>query len=545
MEDHPKIWAKHDQWFDKLDEWVTRHVEPEREPNAKEVFQWRRSCQTSFDLRSPAYQDMVFFHPFIRRAFFDTAATTGKHDALVHSYSLESPSGSRLFYIAEDIGGSSAEVEVTSVRLLLFGNGISILTIGIEAHDLSFGHALWINEMMRKIYPSSDRQLESGRIPNRMALVQEESGRRNTLIEEGFENSRLIALRPQLSRILLGLLQFASYRQQEFEPVLDERMIVNTFVKLDGRQLPDGYEFSEEYEVAFSRLLYVDREGPGYRYETHFIREEMRKQVYRRWQHQGTLYGFTSYSNVTSTIALPERAGANALVYRMFNSKNHLIALIALFYRATLLDFARESALVSRQLFPIFSGQVVRHKHIQFATKLMADFHYFNNYWFFDELTTKDEELEHFQLFCSAYRISELKESLGDQIGKLAGYIDRLYALRNSDAVNRLAMLSVILGIGALVTGFYGMNIPHLQKLLGNDLLSIVSFAVTLLMTAGSVCFIVYIVGSNWVDFRASLLPHRYRKTLRPNSLRRLGDAELLEDDEQGALFQHRSSDGS
>jgi len=154
----------------------------------------------------------------------------------------------------------------------------------------------------------------------------------------------------------------------------------------------------------------------------------------------------------------------------------------------------------------------------------MADFHYFSNYWCFNELTTKDEELEHFRLFCKAYRIDELKHDLGHQINQLAGYLDRLYSLRNSDAVNRLAMLSVILGIGALVTAFYGMNIPHLENLLHINLLSGVSLLATLLMTIASLFFIVYIVGSNWMDYRASLLPDRYRRSISPDSLRRLGE---------------------
>lgn len=64
----------------------------------------------------------------------------------------------------------------------------------------------------------------------------------------------------------------------------------------------------------------------------------------------------------------------------MFRGKNLLIAVIALFYRASLLGFAEESVLVSRQLFAVFSGGTVRHRHIQFATRLMADFHYFNTY---------------------------------------------------------------------------------------------------------------------------------------------------------------------
>jgi hypothetical protein len=286
---------------------------------------------------------------------------------------------------------------------------------------------------------------------------------------------------------------------------------------LDSQLLPSGFEHSEDYEIALSRLLYVDRDGDGYRYDADFTHHQMAKHVYRRWQQEGALYGMTSYSNVTMTVDV-----VDGLVHRMFTSKNHLIAIVALFYRASLLVFAKVSALVSRQLFPIFSGRIVRRCHLQFATQLMADFHYFTNCWFFSELTTKDEELEHFRLLCDAYRIDEMKREIGDQVGKLADYIDRLYALRNNDAVNRLAVLSMILGIGALVTGFYGMNIPNLGSILANPLVGKISFAATLIMTVLSLTLIVYIVVSNWVDYRSSLIPNRFRRPLPERSFRRL-----------------------
>jgi hypothetical protein len=533
MDDHPAIWHHKDQWFQKLDEWVTNHVANGFSDVSARLKGWHRTAESKFDMSSQAYQDMVFFHPFVRRAFFDIANNDSQQEALVHSYAIEPGPGTRLLYRAENCNGESAEVLVTSIRLLMFANGISILTLGVEAWDISYDQALWINEMLRKIYPSSDRQIASGRMPNYMALLEEHDGVRRELVRERFDRSRLVELRPQLSKVVLGLLHFADYRSQEFEPILDERMIVSSFVQLNGELLPDNFEHSEEQEIAFSRLLYVDRGGSDFRYDSNFAHETMQHDVYRRWQHEGTLYGVTSYSNVTSVIAAPGRRHSNALVYRMFATKNHLIGLIALFYRASLLDFAKESALISRQLFPIFSGKVVRYKHIGFATKLMADFHYFNNYWFFDELTTKDEELEHFRMFCRAYRVDELKKSIGGQVEKLAGYIDRLYALRNSDAVNRLAMMSVILGLGALITGFYGMNIPALEEILKNTVISTVSLVATLLFTIASLCFIVYIISSNWVDYRASLLPHRYRKSQRPNSLRRLSRSDPDEQEEQ------------
>jgi hypothetical protein len=211
--------------------------------------------------------------------------------------------GSRLFYEAEDNGGGSAKVEITDLRLMMFANGIAILAIGVEAYDLKYADALWINEMMRKIYPSSGRQIETARIPNRLALVRETSEGRHVIAEERWENTGNADLRPRLSTILLSLLHFANYGREEFDAVLDERMIVNSFGSLDRALLSAGYEDSEDYEIAFSRFLYVDRIGPGYRYQSHFTREQMKNGVYRRWQHEGTLYGMTSYSNVTSTLA--------------------------------------------------------------------------------------------------------------------------------------------------------------------------------------------------------------------------------------------------
>jgi hypothetical protein len=526
MDEHPEIWRGPQTWFEKLDQWVGHHVVPAHQDAATLLGGWRRHSESSVDFASPTYQDMMFFHPFVRRAFFDTGDANHEQEPLVHRYVLHPTPGSRLYYEAEDGGGECARVEVTELRLLMFANGVGILNLGVEAHNIRYAQALWINEMMRKIYPSSAHQIETARIPKRMSLVQTIGDERRLIVEERWDTGRGLGHRPQLSSIVLSLLHFANYAHGEFEAVLDERMIVNSFVCLDRSRTAAEYERSEDYEVAFSRLLYVDRDGPGYRYDAGFVHEEMKKNIYRRWQHEGTLYGMTAYSNVTSTLCLPgtgdSTVASEHVVHRMFRTKNLLIAVIALFYRASLLGFAEESALVSRQLFPVFSGGIVRHRHIQFATRLMADFHYFNTYWFHLEPTTKDEELEHFRLLSEVYQLGQAKKTIENQIGSLAGFVDRLFALRNNDAVNRLAMMSVLLGIGALVTGYFGMNIPHLEDLMKNERISFWTLVLTSLMTVASLWFVIYIISSNWLDYRASILPHRYRRPLTPKSLRQL-----------------------
>ena len=39
------------------------------------------------------------------------------------------------------------------------------------------------------------------------------------------------------------------------------------------------------------------------------------------------------------------------LIHRMFDTRYYLMAIVALFYRASLLDFAQKTALVSRRLY--------------------------------------------------------------------------------------------------------------------------------------------------------------------------------------------------
>jgi hypothetical protein len=152
---------------------------------ATQLGSWQRHPESSMDFHSLAYEDMMFFHPFIRKAFFDTGDSDRDNEALVHRYVIPARPDSRLFYEAEDCGGESARVEITNLTLLIFANGIGILSIGVEAHNIPYSRALWINEMMRKIYPSSRDSTVSrtvlrwcGRSPEKSNLSWKSGGRR-------------------------------------------------------------------------------------------------------------------------------------------------------------------------------------------------------------------------------------------------------------------------------------------------------------------------------------------------------------------------------
>jgi Mg2+ and Co2+ transporter CorA len=199
------------------------------------------------------------------------------------------------------------------------------------------------------------------------------------------------------------------------------------------------------------------------------------------------------------------------------------MAMVALFYRATLLDFGERTALVSRLLYQ--SETQLTPDNIHAANELRAEFLHFSNYWHFDELANKEEELEHFELQCRFYRITAMKEEIAGEVESLGASLQDHYQFRNTEAINRVAMLSLILGVGAVITGFFGMNFGRefAHTLFEPDapmpLVHIGAIMLVVTFTLGVLLFSAYVVVVNWNDYKDILDPHG--KKARARSLRR------------------------
>jgi len=184
---------------------------------------------------------------------------------------------------------------------------------------------------------------------------------------------------------------------------------------------------------------------------------------------------------------------------------------VALFYRATLLDFSERTALVSKQLYLDQEDGRFALENIQLASELRGDFLHFSNYWHFDELANKDEELDHFAMQCHEYRIGPMKAEIEEEIEKLNASLHNYYQFRNTEAVNRLAVLSLMLGAGAVVTGFFGMNFGQgfgrifFEPSTGNPIFHNLAVAFVAVTALGAIGFGFYVVVRNWSDYRETL----------------------------------------
>jgi hypothetical protein len=299
-------------------------------------------------------------------------------------------------------------------------------------------------------------------------------------------------------------------------------MVVNTYACINPDSVPRDFIASKEYQVFLSRLLYVDMEGERYRYERDFVRKQMRRHIYRRWAHAGTYYGFTSYSSATTALGESDcdlhalREGF--LIHRMFNTRYYLMSLIALFYRATLLEFAERTALISKRIYRDWEDGKLSKGNVRIASDLRAEFLHFSNYWYFDELSNKEEEFEHFTMHCRALRVQPTKYDIDEEIEKLNTLLQSYAASRNTEAVNRLAVLSLIVGAGAILTGYFGMNFgAAFSRLFFNPdpdtmILHYSTVGIISLLVLGVLAFGLYMVTSNWSDYRDVLMPKRWRR---------------------------------
>ena len=525
QQDHPEAWTGKTKWLDGLDAWMAdkRH----QGQQLRRLGTWKRATYSEFHAGSQAYSDLLFFNSIVRHVFFDT--NIGRHpdeqENQLRCFSIEIPSPQRLWFAGSDAIGGSGRAEINDLRLYISAHGTGILSIGVETGAIDPQQALWLMRRLRKLYPLDGTGVRDGRTPNRLALLLEVDGQIETLCEERFEDPKMVGFYPPLASVIRSLLYFADYNHQEYEPVLDENMMVYSYGELNMHTCRDtldngGLDVVEEF--LFLRHLH----GDAACYES---------------SHSSMLIGFTGHSctllhvkscEATDQSRLRVVCGSQRVVKRedldvckMFHTNFYLMAVVAIFYRAILMDFSERSALVARHLLRDQQAGTLSLASIQLVNEFRAQFLNFSGYWHFDDLSCKQADNDFFRRLCREYRVDDMKEVIGSELRHMTEFVYNFYQLRNTEAVNRLAMLSLVFGGGAVLTGFFGMNfgrefanILFEGQGMGSMLhYSLIAFISTFVF--GSLALGTYVVLRSWRDYLALLTP--LKKTPTTSSLKR------------------------
>src|SRR5271165_1862892 len=256
--DHPQAWPGKTRWIDGLDSWIAGHNGRSASQGIAGLGPWKRSSYSRFDLGSPAYSDLLFFHSIIRHVFFDT--NIGRHpddqENQLRCYTIDLSAPARLWFEGSDALGRGAHAEVTDLRLYLSGQGIGVLSIGVATEVIDAGEALWINRRLRKLYPVDADSVRHGLTPNWLALRLERGSQVETVCEERFEHPEMVGFYPPLPNTIKSLLYFADYSLEEYEPVLDENMLVYSYGELDTGSVSNR-EIGTALESTLEDFLYL------------------------------------------------------------------------------------------------------------------------------------------------------------------------------------------------------------------------------------------------------------------------------------------------
>jgi len=509
--DHPKAWPRGTRWIDGLDRWTAGVDNGHRQASPGIVGSWKRATLTNFDFHSKAYSSLLFFNSIVRHVFFDTdiGRQADQQENQLRCYTMDTTGP--VWFEGSDALGRGGRAQVKDLRLYLSAQGLGILSIGVSMHGIDAATAIWINRRLRKLYPPDAESIQEGRTPNYIALRRESASGLETLAEERFEHVAMIGFYPPLPNTIKSLLYFADYSLEEYEPIGDENMIVYSYGQLEGKEEP-----SHSLEETIDEFL--------------FLRHKHDDPV--RYESSGhtALFGFTGHScsvlqlgkelacNRVSGTSFDGKGAITSLeshpdLTKAFHSHYYMMMIIALFYRAALLDFNERSALVSRSLLQDQQVRRLTPLSIDMVNDLRTEFLNFTSYWHFDDLSSKQAGNDFFRRLCGEYGVTRMKEVLASELQHMGEYVYNYYQLRNTDAVNRLAMLSLIFGGGAVLTGFFGMNFGRdFSKVIfegeGSGLIvhwSLVIFVCVFIL--GSLLLGIFVVLRNWRDYLTILNP--------------------------------------
>jgi hypothetical protein len=406
----------------------------------------------------PNNQEFVYFHKYLRRILFSRKEVYGADEKLLLAYYRVRKNGKELNYGKSKrilINCQDKGFYIIDLGLYIFkDSNIGILSVCVENEGCTLKDAMEFNQLFRIIYISDTRQLsdlKENRGTRIYRLITIEDVMDNFTNEFTNEKHLYIdknePLPDSITSILERLIPF-KYKKA-YSPILDDRMTLHTLFCLDNSlkesYINDTNGKSEAYRQLFSRILFVDSYGEGYAYNDNFMRELLKKHIYDRWTHYGTLHGFCRYADAAVMFSRFELLENNfATVYCM-------MSILALFYRCALIDFAEQSSRATRLFVKEGKLNSEDKKHIRDLRKRFIEF---SNVWYFKEVTNQDQGIEMFEMQRKSYELDVLFNRVKEDIDSIDEFIRIEQGEQFNKKIGYLNWMIVFLTIITMLTGF-------------------------------------------------------------------------------------------
>lgn len=445
------------------------------------------------------YAEYIYFHDYVRKFLYPQKLPSGAfpQDSVVfYEYQEKGPLKVEITYkVAKDTLGLEYDqrtlaASIDGIYLYLFPHSVGILSIEIgnnceniarpdpadtstrdETIRVSNGaDILRFHELFRRIYPSyfekndKDRtdgflkQVNKAEFPWKVLIRQSdkevyryeaEKILDNVYLQPGQTGRYIPAMSSYVANLMNGVFGIDPSKQSEpsqkvpYTPILDDRMLVYTYVEFSKKMAPQSdekteQEMKEAANLYFAQLLYVDAPAKEYRYESGFMETLMAEHTYRRWDQYSTKIGFSRYSGAFLYFGHDEN------FYRTFESMYYQMFLLIVYYRACLIRFSDEIAEVAKH-FPETDKvkQPAAAKFVNELRTLRTHFMKFMNIHWFKEVSHQDQGIELFSIMRKAFDLDDMYGQVKEEIERA----DDLSELFRQGQIERLGRKMTIWGI--------------------------------------------------------------------------------------------------
>jgi hypothetical protein len=390
------------------------------------------------------YNEIVYFHDFVKDSLFNTAETFKEGATSYYFEKKIDDKNFRLKIKGKDIYNLTLE----GINLRLFDTGVGILSFEVENYNYhQVEDILKINDYGRRVYPqfvgvnSFAEETKGAFLPDYITV--------NGTTELFCRKYEKIEIARYIQEVL-GLHTFTTNQEIKnknyIQPIIDDRMFVlcwygdNEF----SRCLKQDIEHKNWYKYVF-----IDGKGITVQ-DNEMHKKFIEEATYKRWKTSGTFYGITRYS----FICLSEQSDFTRNILPLPHIKTMYFQMVTLLLvqRASILRFSDEITAISDvrgEDSPSVDNISILYKHyLRFVNKL-----------YFKEVTAQDQGIELYDKAIEVMNIKRDIEDLRQEIGSLNSYAFLEQEREEKEQMNRLTQLGSLFLPPTLLAGIYGMNI--------------------------------------------------------------------------------------
>jgi len=315
---------------------------------------------------------------------------------------------------------------IESVNLRLFEINIGILTINIKNtkyEDLP--SILEINDFIRRLYPecySYNKDEDCSLL--KFKIDSEDENMLFNKDDQNFDISNLVQQFLPTNKIV---------------PSVDDKMFVISFYKNEKISNNLKEEFTKNDD--WYRYVFID--GGDKTVQNYPMQKKLLEDAtYPRWQQYGTMYGMTRSSFVCLSSDDMPLEDMRSIYYNMFS--------LLIMIKATLLKFSNEISRIAKDI----GKSDIRED----VNKLYKSYIQFVNWFYFREITGKDQGIELYDMGMSIFNIQRDIKDLDEEIEELHNYIEIQTEKERNNEFDKLNKLGYVFLPGTFIAGLFGMN---------------------------------------------------------------------------------------